>query len=107
MKTKFNNCVALQVKEPASAQAFYEKHFGMKFEIEENGSKCTKHGEILFFIDKSAIQEGPVIDLLVHNPEEAKKLLVEAGCKVIKWDHTGKYLLDPYGLCFNLSEGTF
>ena len=104
MKFEFNNCVALQTNNPEQAQKFYEDIMGMNFDMEEDGSKYTKNGELLFFIDKESQIKGPVLDIFTEDIEKSKEHLINNGCKVLKWDDTGKYMIDPFGMCFNLSK---
>lgn len=106
MKFEFTNCVALQTTEPQKAREFYEKVMGIQFDQEEAGSKYARCGSLLFFLDHEDKLSGPVLDIVVSDLEKAKSELLKNGCKIIKWDKTGIYLKDPFGLCFNLSEGS-
>ena len=49
---------------------------------------------------------GPVMELFVSDLEQARKYLVENGCKVLRWRGKGQdcYIQDPFGVIYNIWE---
>jgi hypothetical protein len=47
---------------------------------------------------------GPVMELFVDDLEKARHVLVQNGCKVIRWRGVGQdcYIEDPFGVVFNI-----
>ena len=73
------------------------------FDEEEDGVPFARFGSLVLFLDQAERPAGPVLDFIVEDTEKARDLLVEKGCEVVKWDESGKYLRDPFGLTFNLA----
>jgi predicted enzyme related to lactoylglutathione lyase len=59
----------------------------------------------IFIIEDEEIS-GPVMELYVDDLEKAREILLENGCKVLRWRGKGQdcYIQDPFGVIFNLWE---
>lgn len=59
----------------------------------------------LFIIADEEIR-GPVLELFVDDLEAAREVLIQHGCKVLRWRGKGQdcYIQDPFGVIFNLWE---
>ena len=58
------------------------------------------------FIIKDHEFAGPVMELFVDDLEKAREVLVQNGCKVIRWRGKGQdcYIQDPFGVVYNVWE---
>lgn len=110
MPFKFSNCICLCTPEHESAVKFYRDVVGLEVAGEDDSMVEFKAEQNRLFVDKSeahgGIALGMVLELEVHNLEEARKELEEAGCEVVRFEGKGRdcYMRDPFGGIFNLWE---
>jgi catechol 2,3-dioxygenase-like lactoylglutathione lyase family enzyme len=97
--------VLIQTNKMGAAAAFYEKILGFKV-IERNEQLVGfETGAFRLFIDKGDAY-GPVFEFYVSSLDQAKKMLLENGCRIEVEDPRIPrcYIRDPFGLIFNLAE---
>lgn len=104
MRFKGNRDIAVSVKNLASSRAFYEGALGVKPERVEENLAVYNTGHFTLYV-----QEGephpPVASFTVHDINEARKRLVEAGCTIIADKNTSLYFRDPDGVLWDIIEG--
>jgi catechol 2,3-dioxygenase-like lactoylglutathione lyase family enzyme len=97
--------VLIQTKKMDAAAKFYEKVLG--FQVIERSEQLIgfETGSFRLFIDKGK-PYGPVFEFYVPNLEQAKKILIENGCRIEAEDPAVPrcYVRDPFGLIFNIAE---
>jgi hypothetical protein len=105
MANSFGKDILIQAPDLQAAASFYVEHLG--FEISsETPHMIRLHGKhINLFIERGPVL-GPVLEVTVNSVEQAKLLLVENGCEIIKDepDFPRCYVKDPFGLMFNLTS---
>ena len=104
MKFEMSPNIAVPVKDPAKAIAFYTKVLGFK-----NHSADPAFGDIeappkRIYVQQDEELTGVVMELFVDDLEAAKNVLLANGCTLVRWEGLGKdcYIRDPFGLTFNL-----
>jgi catechol 2,3-dioxygenase-like lactoylglutathione lyase family enzyme len=99
--------VLIQTNKMDEATTFYEKVLGLKVIERSKQLVGFETGSFRLFIDKGE-SYGPVFEFGVPNLEQAKKMLIENGCRVEIEDPSVPrcYVRDPFGLIFNLAEKT-
>ena len=104
MKFEMSTNIAVQTTAPEKAIAFYTKVLGFANRIHEPEFEGIDANPIRMFVQKDTNLSGVVMELMVDNLEEAKKILEENGCKIIRWEGIGKdcYIEDPFGVRFNI-----
>jgi predicted enzyme related to lactoylglutathione lyase len=104
MANRFGTDILIQAPDPMSAARFYVEELG--FAITDANPKMVglRGVHINLFIEPGPAL-GPVLEVTVGNVEEAKRRLVEKGCKIIKDEpqFPRTYVQDPYGLIYNLT----
>lgn len=84
---------------------FFEKVLG--FKVIERGEQLIgfETGSFRFHIDRGE-SYGPVFELYAPDLEQAKRTLVENGCRIeVEYPKIPRcYIRDPFGLIFNLAE---
>jgi hypothetical protein len=101
----FTKGILIQAEDPALAADFYVVCLGYQI-TKATPDFVSLHGnDINLFIDRGPTL-GPVLELKVPDIDEAKSSLLARGAVVIRWDENGprKYLQDPQGLIYNLSN---
>ena len=102
---KSSRDILIQTTKMDAAAIFYEKVLG--FQVFERNDQLIgfETGSFRFFIDKGK-SYGPVFELFVPDLKQAKKTLVENGCRIEVEDPKVPrcYVRDPFGLIFNLAE---
>jgi len=102
---KSSRDVLIQTTKMDAAAIFYEKILG--FQVFERSEQLIgfETGSFRFFIDKGN-SYGPVFEFYVPDLKQAKKTLVENGCRIEVEDPKIPrcYVRDPFGLIFNLAE---
>jgi catechol 2,3-dioxygenase-like lactoylglutathione lyase family enzyme len=102
---KSSRDVLIQTKKMDAAARFYENILG--FRIFERSERLIgfETGSFRFFVDKGE-PYGPVFEFYVSDLKQAKKALIENGCRIEAEDSTVPrcYVRDPFGLIFNLAE---
>jgi len=102
---KSSRDILIQTTKMDAAAIFYEKVLG--FQVFERNDQLIgfETGSFRFFIDKGK-SYGPVFELFVPDLKQAKKTLVENGCRIEVEDPKIPrcYVRDPFGLIFNLAE---
>jgi hypothetical protein len=102
---KSSRDVLIQTTNINTAAAFYESVLGLKV-IERSAQLIGfETGSFRLFLDRGE-SYGPVFEFYVSNLDQAKKMLIENGCRVEVEDRRVPrcYIRDPFGLVFNLSE---
>lgn len=104
MEFKMSTNIAVQTSDPEKAINFYTNILGFKNRINEPDFAGIDASPLRMFVQKDNQVSGLVMELYVDNLEEAKKILIDNGCKIIRWEGLGKdcYLEDPFGLRFNI-----
>jgi catechol 2,3-dioxygenase-like lactoylglutathione lyase family enzyme len=105
MPFKLSRCISLRHPARDHVVKFYKNVLG--FEVVDKIGEASELNTdpIRFFVDQAEPREL-VLELLVPDLEAARIELVEAGCRVVKWEGKGKdcYIRDPFGTTFNLWE---
>ena len=106
MKFELSKNVAVQTTEPDKAKEFYTKILGFKDRSNDPDFGGIDSGLLRIFVQDDKNVSGIVMELFVDDLEEAKKILTENGCKIIRWEGKGKdcYIEDPFGVRFNIWE---
>lgn len=104
MEFQMSTNIAVQTNEPEKAIKFYTKVFGFKNRIDEPDYAGLEAEHLRMFVQKDNQVSGLVMELFVDDLNQAKKILLENGCKIIRWEGLGKdcYIEDPFGLRFNI-----
>ena len=104
MKFKMSTNIAVQTNEPENAIEFYTNVLGFKDRTAEPDFDGLDANPLRMFVQKDEQVSGLVMELFVEDLEEARKYLLENGCKIIRWEGVGKdcYMEDPFGLRFNI-----
>ena len=102
---KSSRDVLIQTDKMDAAAIFYEKVLGFKVIERSEQLIGFETGSFRLFIDKGE-SYGPVFEFYIPNLEQAKRTLVENGCRIEVEDPKVPccYLRDPFGLIFNLAE---
>ena len=103
MANKFGTDILIQAEDPKSAASWYVEHLG--FEITgEDPNMISLHGQHINLFIEQGPALGPVLEVTVNNVAEARRQLVESGCKIVKDepDFPRCYVKDPFGLIYNL-----
>ncbi len=105
MPYKYSTNIALEAPDAEAAVGFYRDVLGLPIKGVEGDSTAFEAGPITLYVDPGD-RKGPVMEFLVPDIEEAKRELVGAGCRVVRWEGLGRpcYLSDPYGLTFNVYQ---
>ena len=107
MEFRISKNIGFQVKDVERAKEFYSNVFGFEEpaqkEVEEVEFR-TKNNSIYLIHGNESL--GPILEVVVHNLEEAKRHFVENGCEIVRWHGKGKdcYVKDPFGMVFNVWE---
>ena len=105
MANSFGTDILIQAPDPRSAASFYVNQLG--FEVTgETPRLLSLHGEHINLFIEQGPALGPVLEVTVASVEEAKRRLVQKGCKVVKDepDFPRCYIQDPFGLVYNLKS---
>jgi catechol 2,3-dioxygenase-like lactoylglutathione lyase family enzyme len=102
---KSSRDVLIQTKNVDEAAAFYEKVLGLKVIERSEQMLGFETGGFRLFIDEGE-SYGPVFEFFVPSLEQARKMLVEHGCRIEIEDPRVPrcYVRDPFGLIFNIAE---
>jgi predicted enzyme related to lactoylglutathione lyase len=105
MANTFVKDILIQAEDPAAAAAFYVDKLGFKITDEIERMISLEGDNINLYIERGP-KLGPVLEVTVDDVDEARKLLVAAGCEVVKDEpqFPRVYLKDPYGLIYNLTS---
>ena len=85
---------------------FYTKVLGFKNRSDDPNLGDMDADPINLFVIEDNEFRGPVMELFVDDLYEARKILEENGCKVLRWRGKGQdcYIQDPFGVIFNIWE---
>lgn len=104
MANSFGTDILIQAPDPAAAASFYVQQLG--FEITgEDPQMISLHGKNINLFIELGPTLGPVFEVTVAHVEEAKRKLIENGCKIVKDEpeFPRTYIRDPYGLIYNIT----
>lgn len=106
MKLKMSQNIAVRTADLPAAVRFYSEIIGFPVLSQNAEQTDLRAGPFNLFIIEDAAFLGPVMELYVDDLEQAKEMLLEHGCEVIRWQGKGKdcYVRDPFGVVFNLWE---
>jgi catechol 2,3-dioxygenase-like lactoylglutathione lyase family enzyme len=106
MKVKMSPNVAVRTSDPQKAYEFYTKILGFRHRPENKTHVDLDANAINLFIIEDTEIQGPVMELFVDDLEEARDILIQNGCKVLRWQGKGQdcYIQDPFGIRFNIWE---
>jgi 2-hydroxychromene-2-carboxylate isomerase/predicted enzyme related to lactoylglutathione lyase len=95
--------VIVRTKDFEAAVGFYEKTLGFRHTLRKDHLVGFETGAFQLFVEKGA-PHGPVFEVRTKETKGAKERLCAAGCKVVEEDPSVPrcYLVDPYGVVFNL-----
>ncbi len=104
MKFEMSTNIAVQTTEPDKAIEFYTEILGFRNRTEEPDFAGIDADPLRMFVQKDDQTSGLVMELFVDDLDEAKKILTDNGCKIIRWEGLGKdcYIEDPFGVKFNI-----
>lgn len=104
MKFKMSTNIAVQTTEPEKAIEFYTKILGFRNRTDESDFAGIDADPLRMFVQKDDQTSGLVLELFVDDLDEAKKILLENGCRIIRWKGLGQdcYIEDPFGVKFNI-----
>ena len=97
--------ILIQTEDLTGAAAFYEQVLGLERVVSEENLIGLEAGPLRLYLDRGPAL-GPVLEFFVPDLAEARSAVLAAGGTVVREDPEVPrcYLLDPYGLCFNLAE---
>ena len=106
MKIQMSPNVAVRTSDPDRAFEFYTRILGFQHNPENTTHVNLDADPINLFVIEDAEIQGPVMELSVDDLEAARELLVQSGCKVLRWRGKGQdcYIQDPFGIRFNIWE---
>ncbi|MBL7127797.1 MAG: VOC family protein [Ignavibacteria bacterium] len=106
MKFKMSTNVAVRTKDFSKAVDFYKNVIGFNVRSETHEEADIDANPLTLFVIKNNEIPGPVMELFVDDLEKAKEILVENGCKILRWRGKGQdcYIEDPFGVKFNIWE---
>ena len=104
MQFQMSPNIAIHASDPDKAIEFYTKVLGFPNNSSDPGTADIDANPLRMFVMKAEPAIGVVMELFVDDLDEAKTILLENGCKVIRWEGKGKdcYIEDPFGLKFNI-----
>ncbi len=99
--------VIIRTKEWPAAVNFYRSVLRLPVVQQSETMIGFDTGGFRLFVEKGE-EHGPVFEFLVSNVQDAKRLLVSAGCTVQEEDASVPrcYIRDPFGFVFNLCQQT-
>jgi hypothetical protein len=102
---KSSRDVLIQTERMDAAATFYENVLGLRVFERGEGLIGFETGSFRLFVDRGE-SYGPVFEFVVPDLAQARKLLVENGCRVEIEDPRVPrcYIRDPFGLIFNVAE---
>jgi hypothetical protein len=103
MANTFGTDILIQSNDPPATAAFYVEQLGFTI-TGTTPTMVSLHGpHINLFIERGP-ELGPVFEVTVADVDEATRRLTEAGSAVVKDepDVPRRYVMDPFGLIYNL-----
>ncbi|HWW19292.1 MAG TPA: VOC family protein [Steroidobacteraceae bacterium] len=102
---KASRDVIIRTHDLEKATRFYADVMHLPVIDRSASMNCVDAGAFRLYIEQGP-KHGPVFDFLVPNFNDAKRLLVEAGCVVVEDNPSVPrcYLADPHGLIFNIAQ---
>jgi catechol 2,3-dioxygenase-like lactoylglutathione lyase family enzyme len=106
MKFRMSPNVAVRTQQFDAAVEFYTKVLGFQDRSDDPELADLDASPLNLFVIEDPEFRGPVMELFVDDLEEAKRTLVEHGCKVLRWRGKGQdcYVQDPFGVIYNIWE---
>jgi len=112
MKFEFSPFVAVEIKDYERACEYYEQVLGMtpvkKHPVESHFQSKGSAGEMNFFVSETGsknICNDIYFEFKTDDAAEAKKLLEEKGCKILKVYSEKSFLVeDPFGLKYHVYQ---
>src|SRR5690606_3686612 len=103
MKFRLSNNIAVGTIKQPEAKKFYTEVLGFKDRTDEPDFEGLESGPFRVFVQHDEEVPGVVMELFVEDLEEAKKILLNNGCKIIRWKGQGNdcYVEDPFGVRYN------
>jgi predicted enzyme related to lactoylglutathione lyase len=104
MGNSFGRGILIQAPDPVAAAKFYVEQLG--FDItDDNPGMIGLHGKNINLFIEPGPALGPVLEVTVRDVAEAKRRLLEIGCKVVKDEpeFPRTYIQDPFGLIYNIT----
>jgi predicted enzyme related to lactoylglutathione lyase len=104
MANSFGTDILIQAADPMGAARFYVELLGFAITGEAPDLVSLHGAHINLFIERGP-RLGPVLEVMVENIDEAKRRLVEQGCRIVKDEPEFPrcYVGDPFGLTYNLT----
>ena len=105
MANTFGTDILIQAQDPAAAAAFYVKQLGFTI-TDPSPNMIGLHGPHINLFIEPGPALGPVLEVTVHDVEEARRRLVANGCEIVKDepDFPRCYVKGPFGLIYNLTR---
>jgi catechol 2,3-dioxygenase-like lactoylglutathione lyase family enzyme len=99
--------VIIQTPNLVAATEFYQTVMGLTLSHQTPALVAFETGSIQLYIEPGPTP-GPVFEFLTDDLPAAREKLLAAGCIVVDENPTIPrcYLRDPYGLTFNLAQGS-
>ena len=106
MKFQMSPNVAVRTDRFSEAVDFYTNIIGFQDRSDDPQLADLDADPLNIFIIEDHEFAGPVMELFVDDLEKARQVLVQNGCKVIRWHGKGQdcYIEDPFGVVFNVWE---
>jgi catechol 2,3-dioxygenase-like lactoylglutathione lyase family enzyme len=101
---KTNGCIGLKVIDLDKAEKFYSEILKLQILSKNENQLVYNTGHLTFFIEKSDNAQAPVPSFSVDNFEEAKEILLNAGCEYIQGGKNWLWFKDPFGNVFDIIE---
>jgi predicted enzyme related to lactoylglutathione lyase len=104
---KSSRAVIIRTEKWSEAIQFYRSVLGLPVTYEDATLVGFETGSFRLYVEKGK-EHGPVFEFLVADVQAAKKQLLKAGCTIVEEDPAVPrvYIKDPYGLVFNIGEGS-
>ena len=106
MKFEMSPNIAVATTDPIKAIHFYTEVLGFKNTSGQSDFGDLDASPLRMFVQNDNEVQGVVMELFVDDLDEARLILEENGCRIIRWEGSGKdcYIEDPFGLRFNIWE---
>jgi catechol 2,3-dioxygenase-like lactoylglutathione lyase family enzyme len=106
MKFIMSPNVAVRTDRFAEAIDFYSNIIGFQNRSMDPTLGDFDANPLTMYVDEDFDLSGIVLELFVDDLEEARQVLTDNGCEIIRWRGKGQdcYVRDPFGVIYNIWE---
>jgi catechol 2,3-dioxygenase-like lactoylglutathione lyase family enzyme len=99
---KSNRAVEINVTDIAKAKEFYGNVMRFKLIVEKENQLVFETGNFVLYVDKGVSACLPVPSYTVKNFTEAKELLLNNGCSIVREGKNWLWFKDPFGMIYDI-----